>query len=143
VTLEKAVEAWVVLNVPYEIATTRTLLGQALRNTGEEARATASFAAAAELFDQIGARLDARRVSADSKPALPAGLTEREAQVLRLIALGRTNSGIASELFLSVKTVSRHVSNIFTKIGVTSRVGATAFAFEHELVRPAVPHTEG
>jgi DNA-binding NarL/FixJ family response regulator len=65
---------------------------------------------------------------------LPAGLTEREVEVLRLIAAGKSNSEIASELYLSVKTVSRHLSNIFTKIGVTSRSGATAFAFEHELV---------
>ena len=55
-------------------------------------------------------------------------------EVLRLIAGGLTNNEIAGELFLSVKTVSRHLSNIFTKIGVSSRAGATAFAFEHELV---------
>jgi DNA-binding NarL/FixJ family response regulator len=68
------------------------------------------------------------------KRALPAGLTEREVEVLRLIAGGLTNNEIASELFLSAKTVSRHLSNIFTKIGVSSRAGATAFAFEHQLV---------
>ena len=56
--------------------------------------------------------------------------------MLRLIAAGLTNNEIASELYLSVKTVSRHLSNIFTKIGVTSRAGATAFAFEHELIDP-------
>jgi DNA-binding NarL/FixJ family response regulator len=65
---------------------------------------------------------------------LPAGLTEREAEVLRLVAAGLTNNEIAARLFLSAKTVSRHLSNIFTKIGVTSRAGATAFAFEHDLV---------
>jgi DNA-binding NarL/FixJ family response regulator len=54
--------------------------------------------------------------------------------VLRLIAAGRTNKEIAADLFLSEKTVSRHLSNIFTKIGVTSRAAATAFAFEHQLV---------
>ena len=47
-----------------------------------------------------------------------------------------TNNEIAAELFLSAKTVSRHLSNIFTKIGVSSRAAATAFAFEHHLVRP-------
>ena len=120
--------------MPYEEATARTLLGQALRDGGDEAGATESFAAAAALFDQIGARLDARLVYGDTKPALPAGLTEREVEVLRLIAAGLTNNEIASELFLSAKTVSRHLSNIFTKIGVSSRAGATAFAFEHHLV---------
>ena len=71
---------------------------------------------------------------ANTRPALPAGLTEREAEVLRLIAAGRTNNEMALELCLSAKTVSRHLSNIFTKIGVTSRSAATAFAFEHELI---------
>ncbi len=56
--------------------------------------------------------------------------------MLRLIAAGMTNNEIAGELYLSVKTVSRHLSNIFTKIGVTSRAAATAFAFEHDLVTP-------
>jgi DNA-binding NarL/FixJ family response regulator len=65
---------------------------------------------------------------------LPAGLTEREVEVLQLVAAGLTNNEIASSLYLSAKTVSRHLSNIFTKIGVTSRAGATAFAFEHGLV---------
>ncbi len=54
--------------------------------------------------------------------------------MLRLIAAGMTNSDIAGELFLSIKTVSRHLSNIFTKIGVSSRAAATAFAFEHDIV---------
>jgi DNA-binding NarL/FixJ family response regulator len=60
-------------------------------------------------------------------------LSAREIEVLRLIAAGHTNKTIASELFLSEKTVSRHVSNIFTKIGVSSRASATAFAFEQGL----------
>ena len=65
---------------------------------------------------------------------LPAGLTEREVEVLRLVAAGLTNNDIAAALFLSAKTVSRHLSNIFTKIGVTSRAAATAYAFEQDLV---------
>ena len=67
-------------------------------------------------------------------PLLPGGLSEREAQVLRLVAAGRTNSEIARQLHISVKTVARHLSNIFTKIGVTSRAAATAYAFEQHLV---------
>jgi len=136
-TLQQAVDAWRELDVPYEEATARTLLGQALRAAGDEQAATASFAGAARLFDQIGARLDAQQVVGDtgSRPR-PSGLTEREVEVLQLIAGGLTNNEIASELFLSAKTVSRHLSNIFTKIGVSSRAGATAFAFEHRLVRP-------
>jgi ATP/maltotriose-dependent transcriptional regulator MalT len=132
-TLRDALARWQGLGIPYEVATTHTLLGQALRDSGDDAGAAASFTTAAELFGQIGARLDARLVF-DTKPTFPAGLTEREVEVLRLIAAGMTNNEIAAELYLSAKTVSRHLSNIFTKIGVSSRAGATAFAFEHGLV---------
>jgi len=133
-TLHDAVDTWQSLDVPYEVATTRTLFGQALRIGGDEAGASAAFAAAAEQFDQIGARVDAREVTSGRRPVLPAGLTEREVEVLRLVAAGLTNNEIAGELHLSAKTVSRHLSNIYTKIDVTSRAAATAFAFEHQLV---------
>jgi ATP/maltotriose-dependent transcriptional regulator MalT len=135
-TLHTAVDTWHALGVPYEVATARTMLGQALRDSGDEAGAVAAFTAAAEQFDAIGARLDAQRVSGNARPALPAGLTGREVEVLRLIVEGLTNNDIAGQLQLSTKTVSRHVSNIFGKIGVTSRSAATAFAFDHELVAP-------
>jgi len=65
---------------------------------------------------------------------LPNGLTGREAEVLCLVASGRTNKQMAEALGLSEKTIARHLSNIFTKIDVSSRAAATAFAFEHELV---------
>ncbi|MFL6204321.1 MAG: LuxR C-terminal-related transcriptional regulator [Acidimicrobiales bacterium] len=133
-TLRGAAERWRALEVPYEEATARTLLGQALRDAGADGAATESFAEAARLFDQIGARLDARLVYDDTKVALPDGLTAREVEVLRLIAAGRSNNEVAAELYLSVKTVSRHLSNIFTKIGVSSRSAATAYAFEQHLV---------
>ena len=61
-------------------------------------------------------------------------LSEREAQVLRLLAAGKTNREIAEELFISEKTVARHVSNIFDKLGVSSRTGATAWAYQHNLI---------
>ncbi|MGH9009324.1 MAG: LuxR C-terminal-related transcriptional regulator [Acidimicrobiia bacterium] len=134
-TLQDALERWTALEVPYEIATVHTLLGQALRLNGDENGAADAFAAATRLFDQIGARLDSEHLTGGpARVALPAGLTEREVEVLRLIAAGLTNNEIAATLYLSTKTVSRHLSNIFTKIGVTSRAGATAFAFEHRLV---------
>lgn len=139
-TLRVAQHDWEELRVPYEVATARTLVGQALRVAGDDAAATESFAGAAKLFDEIGASLDARLAHGGMPaPELPSGLTEREAEVLRLVASGMTNNEIADQLFLSAKTVSRHVSNIFTKIGVTSRAAATAFAFEHGIVpgRPA------
>jgi DNA-binding NarL/FixJ family response regulator len=54
--------------------------------------------------------------------------------VLALVATGRTNRAIAAELVISDKTVARHVSNIFTKLGVSSRAAATAYAYEHGIV---------
>jgi DNA-binding NarL/FixJ family response regulator len=88
-------------------------------------------------FQQLGATGDLARVEAPGVPA-PAeaagGLTAREVQVLRLVATGRTNRAIAAELVLSERTVDRHLSNIFTKLGVPSRAAATAWAYEHRLV---------
>jgi DNA-binding NarL/FixJ family response regulator len=55
-------------------------------------------------------------------------------QVLLLVAAGKTNRAIATDLSLSEKTVDRHVSNIFTKIGVSSRAAATAYAYQHRLI---------
>jgi DNA-binding NarL/FixJ family response regulator len=65
--------------------------------------------------------------------SLPGGLTVREVEVLALVAKGLTNRDIARQLVISEKTVASHVSHIFTKLGVTSRAGATAYAYEHGL----------
>ena len=129
-TLRRAVERWGGLDVPYEVATARVLLAQACRKAGDQDGAARSMAIARELFDRIGSV----NATGAARSALPAGLSEREAEVLRLVAAGRTNSDIARQLHISVKTVARHVSNIFIKIGVTSRAAATAYAFEHHLV---------
>jgi ATP/maltotriose-dependent transcriptional regulator MalT len=131
-SLRRALKQWQDLDVPYEAATARLLLGQACRGTGDEDGAAAAFAAAAEIFERLGAVLEARRLqdSFRGPGALPAGLTEREAEVLRLVAAGHTNRAIGAALYLSEKTVARHLSNIFVKTGVSSRSAATAFAFE-------------
>jgi DNA-binding NarL/FixJ family response regulator len=57
--------------------------------------------------------------------------------VLQLITAGKTNKAIANELSVSEKTVERHVSNVLMKLGVSSRAAATAYAYEHQLIRPA------
>jgi DNA-binding NarL/FixJ family response regulator len=62
------------------------------------------------------------------------GLTAREVEVLRLVAAGKTNKAIAAELVISEKTVARHLSNIFSKLGLGTRSAATAYAYEHGLV---------
>ena len=61
-------------------------------------------------------------------------LSPRELEVLRLVATGATNRAIAEKLVLSERTVDRHVSNIFSKLGVSSRAAATAYAFDRQLV---------
>ena len=66
-------------------------------------------------------------------------LTARECEILRLVATGATNKAIAERLILSDKTVARHMSNIFGKLGVSSRSAATAYAYEHQLVRLVPP----
>lgn len=133
-SLRTALGRWLELDVPYEVATTKTLLGQALRLAGDEAGAAASFAEARTLFTRIGAQLEPDASTGAARPR-PAGLTDREIEVLRLIASGRSNKQIAADLHLSPKTVSSHLSHIFTKIGVTSRAAATAFAFEQNVMR--------
>jgi DNA-binding NarL/FixJ family response regulator len=65
----------------------------------------------------------------------PAGLTEREVDVLRLIARGRSNKDAGRELGISPKTVGSHVEHLYAKTGVTTRAGATLFAMEHDLLR--------
>ncbi|MCU1354937.1 MAG: Regulatory protein luxR family [Acidimicrobiales bacterium] len=135
-TLRSASERWQELGVPHEAATARMLQGSACRKAGDLDGASASFEAARARFEQLGAELDLRHLRdiTGRAPGLPGGLTEREAEVLRLVAEGLTNKQMALRLHLSEKTVSRHLSNIFTKIDVASRSAATAYAFEHRLV---------
>jgi DNA-binding NarL/FixJ family response regulator len=93
--------------------------------------------AARGIFERLGAAPDIARVDSLARPVTPGdthGLTPRELQVLRLVATGETNKAIAAELVLSERTVDRHVSNIFTKLGVSSRAAATAYAYEQQLV---------
>jgi DNA-binding NarL/FixJ family response regulator len=93
--------------------------------------------AARSTFDQLGAvpdlaRVDSMSGAGDTKA--PGGLTAREVEVLRLVATGKTNRAIADELIVSEKTVASHLSHIFTKLDLTSRAAATAFAYENGLV---------
>ena len=72
--------------------------------------------------------------SSSSLPEHPAGLTSREVEVLVLVATGMTNAQVAQRLFLSPRTVQRHLNSVFHKLGVGSRTAATRFALEHNLV---------
>jgi HD-GYP domain-containing protein (c-di-GMP phosphodiesterase class II) len=71
---------------------------------------------------------------AGSRREAVAGLSEREVEVLRLLARGHTMKQVAERLVISVKTVDRHTQNIYAKIGVSTRAGATLFAMEHNLL---------
>jgi DNA-binding CsgD family transcriptional regulator len=135
--LRRAWQVWQELEVPYEAARLRVLLGLACRALGDDDTAALELEAARGVFAQLGAVPDLARVDSLTRhtPSVDAhGLTLRELQVLRLIAAGKTNKAIAAELVLSERTVDRHVSNIFTKLGVSSRTAATAYAYKHQLV---------
>ena len=134
--LRRAWAAWQDLDVPYEAARVRVLAAKAHRLLGDVESAEMELEAAYWVFDQLAARTDLQQVRTlssriGSRAAGP--LTAREVDVLRLVATGRTNRAIAADLFLSEKTVARHLSNIFHKLGVASRAAATAYAYEHRL----------
>jgi DNA-binding NarL/FixJ family response regulator len=134
-TLRRAWNGWQALDAPYEAARVRVLMGLALRAVGDDDTAEIELDAARWVFRQLGAAPDLARAEALSGMPAPTGaLTSREVQVLQLVAAGRTNRVIASDLFISEKTVARHMSNIFTKLGLPSRSAATAYAYEHGLV---------
>jgi ATP/maltotriose-dependent transcriptional regulator MalT len=135
--LRRSFELWQQVGVPYIAARLRVLVGLACRAVGDDDGADLEIGAARAVFEELGAAPDLASVDALAKgtrPARPHGLTSRELQVLRLVAAGKTNKSIAAELFLSEKTVDRHMSNIFNKLDVSSRSAATAFAYEHRLV---------
>ena len=141
----RAFGIWQQLGAPYLAARLRVLLARACVALGDHEGAQLELECAHEVFARLGATPDVEALAAlrseisgggPSKAAAGCspGLTERELQVLRLIASGKTNKAIARELSLSEKTVDRHVSNIFAKVDVSSRAAATAFAYERKLV---------
>jgi DNA-binding CsgD family transcriptional regulator len=134
--LRRAIQTWSVLDMPYDAACARVLVGRALLVAGDGESAAHELATARRTFVELGTTPALMAVDRLQAPTTnPAGLTDREVEVLRLAASGRSNAQIAAELVLSEKTVARHLSNIFTKIDVSSRTAAAAFAFEHDLAR--------
>jgi DNA-binding CsgD family transcriptional regulator len=139
VSARGAVQVWQRNEAPYLIARARALAGLAYRALGDEEGARLELDAARLGFERLGAAPDLARLDAlasGAAAARPYRLTARELQVLRLVAAGKTNKTIAVELFLSEKTIDRHVSNIFRKLEVASRAAATARAYEYKLIRP-------
>ncbi|HEX3214278.1 MAG TPA: LuxR C-terminal-related transcriptional regulator [Actinomycetota bacterium] len=136
-TLRAACRRWQELDAPYDAARVRLLLARSYQALGDADAAGRELEEAGAVFERLGAGPDAGRVAAlRGRPLLPGGLTGREAEVLALVAAGRTNREIAASLVLSHKTVARHLSNIFAKLEVSSRTQAAAYAFEHGLATP-------
>jgi DNA-binding CsgD family transcriptional regulator len=135
--LRGAFEAWRGLHVPYEAARVRLLLGEVCDALGDSDGALLEWDAARYTFEELGAVDDLARVQAHlspEPPSRPSGLTDRELEVLRLVARGCTNREIADTLVLSEHTVRRHMQNVFGRLGVSSRAAAAAFAVQHHLV---------
>ena len=135
--LRQAATIWQELDAPYELARTRELIGRGCRLLGDEDGAALELEAAHTIFERLGARPDLARLAALGDRTTSRGghgLTQRELQVLRMVARGQTNRAIAADLVLSERTIDRHVSNIFAKLGVSSRAAATAYAYEHRLL---------
>jgi DNA-binding CsgD family transcriptional regulator len=133
--LRKVMLLWGSLDSPYEAARTRVLIGRTFRELGDDGSAAAEFAAARRIFTELGAIPAAQEIDRMlTRTAAPGGLTAREVEVLRLVASGKSNQEIAGALYLSDRTVARHLSNIFAKIDVSSRTAAAAYAYERGLV---------
>jgi DNA-binding CsgD family transcriptional regulator len=135
--LRGALECWFDMNAPFEAARVRSLIGLACRALGDEDTASLEFDAAAETFSRLGANPDLERLQrlrSAPEAAGAGGLTERELEVLRLVAAGSSNRAIAEQLVVSEHTVRRHLQNIFAKLGVSSRSAATAYAYQHSLI---------
>jgi DNA-binding NarL/FixJ family response regulator len=132
VALRDAQRRWLELDAPYEVARARALVAKACGALGDEEAAALDLDAAVETFRRLGAAPDLARLAPSSGG--PAGLSTRELEVLRLVAKGKSNREIASELVLSEHTVARHLQNIYRKLRLSSRAAATAYAFEHDLV---------
>jgi DNA-binding CsgD family transcriptional regulator len=135
-SLRQAVEIWRELEMPYDEAQTCLLLAAVSEKRGDQDGRRLEIDTARRIFTGLRAEPCLARLARSERasPQRIGSLSEREAQVLRLLAAGKTNRAIADQLFISEKTVARHVSNIFDKLGVSSRTGATAWAFQHNLI---------
>jgi DNA-binding CsgD family transcriptional regulator len=135
-TLRAAWLAWQEVEAPYEGARLRVIMARAYHALGDHDTAEMELDAAAHVFEKLGAAPDLREiaeVSRRSTAQAAGGLSAREIEVLRRVATGASNREIANTLVISEKTVSRHISNILTKLGLSSRTAAAAFAYDNDL----------
>lgn len=134
-SLHDACRQYIALGAPHECALARVLLADAYAALGDAEAAARELDAADATFAELGAVTGRAAVAARRGRTSPGGLTGREIEVLACLAAGRSNREIAEVLMISEKTVARHLSNIFAKLGVTSRTAAAAYAFEQGLGR--------
>jgi DNA-binding NarL/FixJ family response regulator len=134
--LRHAFDVWQRIEAPYAAARVRVLIGLACRALGDEDGAVLELAAARSMFERLGAAPDLAQIEPllNSTSGSTHGLTPRELEVLRHVSAGKTNGAIAAELCLSERTIERHLSNIFTKLDLSTRAAATAWAYEHGLM---------
>lgn len=131
------------LGFPYETARRRVRLAEVVRGAGDDTTADLELTAACATFEQLGAERDldrARRLLDRRSPR--SGLTPREQEVLARVAGGRTNNEIAADLVVSPHTIARHMTNIRTKLGVTSRAAAVAEATGRGWLRLDARHVD-
>lgn len=136
--LHRALQEWQAMDAPYETAQTRVLIALGCRAEGDQDTAELERDAARSTLQDLGAHTDLAGLDKAFGPArresLEHPISSRELEVLRHVARGATNREISEELVISEKTVERHLSNIFTKLGVSNRAAATAYAYDHHLV---------
>ena len=138
-TLRQAWMGWQEIDAPWHAARVRVLLGLACGALGDDDHAQLEFVAAARVFERLGAAPEIARLNtlqSRSTATAAGGLTPRERQVLALVATGMTNRDIAAALAISDRTVDRHVSNMLSKLDLSSRAAATAYAYEQGLIKP-------
>jgi DNA-binding CsgD family transcriptional regulator len=146
--LEDAIDIYDAVNAPFEAARTRLELSDVLTTLGQFHLAEAELNKAMKIFQKLGAEKDVdktrlqlknlHKTNAESQ-AMNKKLefTGRELEVLRLIAEGKNNEEIAGQLFLSVRTIEKHITNLYLKMGVSgksARAFAASYAIRHHLV---------
>ena len=128
--LESALREYRIQRSRYETAQVYEWMALAHRALGDEDVAAADAATAQSIYDQLGVE-----PAGICGSASPAGLTKRELEILTAIARGATNRQVAQQIFISEKTVARHLANIYAKLGVSSRTAAADWARQHNLLK--------
>ena len=128
VSLQAALREYRIQQSRYETAEVYEWLALAHRGLGDHESAAADAATAESIYTQLG--VEPAGICGSTAPG---GLTRRELDVLARIASGATNKQVAQQLHLSEKTVGRHLANIYTKLGVSTRTAAAGWAHQHNI----------